>query len=796
MERLGNKSGAAGTGMDSLRDAHALLWRSQGGLVRTFSNRWQAFTGRRLDQLDGDAWLAFVHVDDIADLRSQVLRAQRDLVSYEHEYRMLACDGTYHWVVEQGEPFASGSETEFVGVCMDSTLRHERDEESRSRQRSLDQLIQNIPCMVWEARHFLGTTDLTLTFANHRMASFIGQPDNFTVGDQADFLSVVHEEDREQARQTLQRIYRDGGYETFRSRWKGKDGAPVWVQNAVTVIEEHGQVAGIRGASFVIDQEQRSDDLLNFVIEAGRMLASSLDYESTLRNVAQLAVPTIADWCAVHVIDEQGVLQPVSVAHIDPVRVQWVRELQEKYRHLPRRGQPTGPELVVQTGESQFVPVVTGELLDAAILDPEARAAIDQVGMRSYMCVPMELHGNVLGAISFVAAESGRLFDEVDLRAAEHLARRAATAIHTSRVFTEAERERARFRAIVSWLDQAVCHIDSRGRVEHINPAAEALLGFSSGQLRGQILHDVVHSEMNEDGCRGDDCSLVRVFKTLQISRGVETFRRADGLLLPVRASYVPIVLANQTLGAIVSFEDFSDELETSARKDSFLAVAAHQLRTPLTPMIGLSRWLARKVCQAPEGTYDEEIVEVVETLQSESARMGDIVEVFLDLSRIESNRLILDPAPCELRAVVHQAVNELRLRYPGAELELNVPGEDVSVVTDEGRLQQVVRNLLENAAKYGGDPAEIKITLDAAGDTARISVRDKGPGIPQEEHARIFERFYRTENARSKKGLGVGLYLTREIVNQLGGQLSLVSAPGEGAEFIVELPRRMPVHE
>lgn len=634
-----------------------------------------------------------------------------------------------------------------------------------------------------------------MTFVSDQVEEILGFLPGAIQGATGDTVfSTIHPDDREAGFRAAQRVYDDGRPNTARFRWMAQDGRPVWVQSYFCAIEKDGQVVGLRGVTIVVNEQQRTEELLDFVIEAGRILASSLDYDSTLRNVARLAVPTVADWCAVHVIDENGILQPVSVAHENPDKVAWVMEMQEMYRDMARPANPSGPALVVQTGESQFIPEITPEVLDAAITHPEVRTAIEQVGLRSYMCVPMILHETVTGVISFAAAESGRRFSRNDLRAAEHLARRAAAAISTSRAFTDTQRERARFRAIVSWLDQAVCHVDSAGRVEHMNPAAEALLGFSTGDLRGKVFHEAVHLEMDEDsGCRGEACTLVRVFTTLKSTRGTELFRSRQGQSLSVRASCVPIVLADQPLGAIISFEDISDELEASVRKDSFLAFAAHELRTPLTPMIGLSRWLARKVNQAPAGTFDQDFAEVVETLQSESARMGNIVEVFLDLSRIESNRLTLEPTQCELRALVNQTVRQLKIRYPNALVELNLPEEELSVFTDEGRLQQVLRNLLENAAKYGGEPPEISITLTKTGGTARITVRDNGHGIPEEEHALVFERFYRSQAANTKKGLGVGLYLAREIVEQLGGELSLVSPPGEGAEFTIQLPHQRP---
>jgi signal transduction histidine kinase len=155
-----------------------------------------------------------------------------------------------------------------------------------------------------------------------------------------------------------------------------------------------------------------------------------------------------------------------------------------------------------------------------------------------------------------------------------------------------------------------------------------------------------------------------------------------------------------------------------------------------------------------------------------------------------------VEPGPCDLREMMVRACDEVRSRHNEAILDIEVPAKTYSVITDEARLSQVVANLLENAAKYGGDPPHITVTLAETGGMARIGVRDRGPGIPLEEQPRVFERFYRSPSVGTKKGFGVGLYLAREIVTQLGGTLSFASTPGEGTEFFILLPHRMPFED
>jgi serine phosphatase RsbU (regulator of sigma subunit) len=166
------------------------------------------------------------------------------------------------------------------------------------------------------------------------------------------------------------------------------------------------------------------------------VLSSSLDFEQTLRRVAELAVPELADWCGVDVRDERGVSRQVAVAHVDPAKIAFAHELRERFPPHPDEDE-TGLYAVMRTGRPELYREITDELLQASVTDHEQLEMVRSLGMRSVMIVPMTVAGRTLGALTFVSAESGRSFDEDDLAFAEELARRAAVAVENSRLFTE-----------------------------------------------------------------------------------------------------------------------------------------------------------------------------------------------------------------------------------------------------------------------------------------------------------------------------------------------------------------------
>jgi serine phosphatase RsbU (regulator of sigma subunit) len=168
------------------------------------------------------------------------------------------------------------------------------------------------------------------------------------------------------------------------------------------------------------------------------MLDSSLDFEETLVNVANIAIPEIADWCAVSILDESGDLREVAVAHVDPDQRLLARELSERFPPDPES--PTGTLAVVRSGETAYVPEITDEMLVAGLTDAEHLALVRRLRLRSLIIAPMTARGRTFGTLTLVSAESGRLFEAADVQLAEELARRAGVAIENSRLYTERTR--------------------------------------------------------------------------------------------------------------------------------------------------------------------------------------------------------------------------------------------------------------------------------------------------------------------------------------------------------------------
>ena len=410
---------------------------------------------------------------------------------------------------------------------------------------------------------------------------------------------------------------------------------------------------------------------LAFLAEASSTLASSLDYKTTLASIARLAVPYLADWCAVDVTGEDGAIQRLAVAHVDLAKVEMVRELEDY--HPDTSDALAGVVPVLRTGQPEFLPRMPESLRATVAQDDRTRRLLEALWPTSRIIVPLVARERKLGAITFVAAESGRHYTPADLTLAEDLGHRASVAIDNARLYHEAQ----------------------------------------------------------------------------------------DALAI----------------------------------RDEFLSVAAHELRTPMTNVRGYTEIMLRQFERAGDVDMDR-LHHVLQGLDRQSRKLALLVTHLLDISRLEEGQLRLERVVTDITRLVMDVVAGLRLTASQRMIQVHAPSPALALV-DPLRLEQVVTNLLDNAIKYSpaDQPIEIEVWMPAA-DTACLAVRDHGKGIPPERRQRLFERFYQVHRGSTTGGLGLGLYISRRIIELHGGHIEVDFPPDGGTRFVVSLPTSQPLLE
>jgi signal transduction histidine kinase len=273
----------------------------------------------------------------------------------------------------------------------------------------------------------------------------------------------------------------------------------------------------------------------------------------------------------------------------------------------------------------------------------------------------------------------------------------------------------------------------------------------------------------------------------------VTLFAPAESRLASPEGRALAEELAQRLAIAIDNARLYASAEQAIRARDDFLAIASHELKTPLTPLRLQIQTLERLVRRGElEALPKERLAKLVLGADGQIVRMVGLIDKLLDLTRIRAKRFRLDVGPMDLAATVRAIVEQhaSQIREAGCRVTIEA-ARPVYGSWDRLRVEQVVANLVTNAAKYApGTRVDVRVEGDTS--RARLEVRDDGPGIPQEAQQRLFRPYERAQTSEAS-GLGLGLFIVRQIVEAHGGTVQLTSAPGQGTSFLVELPYAAP---
>jgi two-component system cell cycle sensor histidine kinase/response regulator CckA len=567
---------------------------------------------------------------------------------------------------------------------------------------------------------------------------------------------------------------------------------PVTAALVARVYDAAQRARSIQLSRAEVEQVERR---LAFFAEANATLASSLDYTLTLRNLARLIVPTLADWCAIHVASEHGTLEFVSGAHRDPAKDLLVRALCEYGSGRPPFG---------TAHRRSELSTVTEEVLRTQAEDEEQLKLFRALGPVAFLRVPMLARGRSTGTITLVVgSESGRVYDSDDLRFAEELASRAALAVDNARLYREAQESNERYGMLFESNPQPmwVFDADTLAFLE-VNEAATRHYGYTRDEFLSMTIMDLLPTENAPGLPHGLERSVSRRGDVALIQH-----QRKDGSIVDMELVSHEMELegrrARLVLGTDISertrtraaLQQSEEQLRQAQRMDAAARLAggvAHDFNNLLTTIRGFSEFLLRDL---PEDHVHRKEVEQIRKAADRGALLTRQLLTF-------GKRPAIEPRLLDLNAVV-TSMEGLIQRLVGADIRLVTrlrPGlGDIKI--DPGQLEQVLINLVLNARDAmpaGGtltiETGERQVSGASRGRSVKpgrylvLAVSDTGSGMDGETLSHVFEPFFTSQGPGSRSGLG--LSIVYGIVKQNGGGVRLSSEPEEGTTVKVFFPR------
>lgn len=532
------------------------------------------------------------------------------------------------------------------------------------------------------------------------------------------------------------------------------------------------------------------------LVEAGRALSASLDYETTLATLAAFVVPRFADWCAIDVTDADG--QPTRravVVHRDPAR----RHLCEAFKAYPVRGGEQPAAVAMRTRGPLILDDVTDETLAAATVDEEHRRLIRALGARSAVAIPLLTNERLVGAIT-VVSEHPRQYTHDDATFLEEVGRRAALALDNARLYREAEIARQRLASIFEQAPAAIATTRGEAHVfETVNARYVQLVG------RRELVGRSVREAFPELVGQGLFELLDEVFRTAKPYVGDEVHVRFDrtgaGTVEDAYFNFVyqPLVEADGRVSGIMVFavevtelvlsrhrvEHLARALERSNEElDQFAYVASHDLKAPLRGIANLSEWVEEAISEQA----DAETKTHLNLMRGRVHRLEALIDGILNYSRAGRRR---DPTEnIDSGAIAREAVELLSASMP-ASAKVEIAADMPVVDAERTPFQQIFMNLIANALKHARrDDVHVRIGCTDGGNDWRFFVADNGPGISPEYHERVWGIFQTLEARDRVEGTGVGLSIVKKVAETRGGRVWIESVEGGGATFWVAWPK------
>jgi len=412
---------------------------------------------------------------------------------------------------------------------------------------------------------------------------------------------------------------------------------------------------------------------------------------------------------------------------------------------------------------------------------------------KSSFCLPFSTDGGENFGVFHIASSTQRSAYTKNQRAyAEDIVRVAATNFQKIQsLIEEREKEIKKFKMAVDAATDGIIMANADQHVTYYNATMEMMAGYSSLEMQGSDVSSMlVHEDTTEEVFSNMQNTLKsrKPFTTEDVK-----LRKKDGTELDVQLSIYPVIEREKVQFFVGLLQDIQGRKTVDKMKTEFVSIASHQLRTPMTSI----NWNIEMLLDGDLGKLSDPQSESLDEIHASSQRMVRLINDLLNVSRLETGRLTIEPEPTSLATLIEAVIEDQEpiSNAKNCHIRFSKPKRAKKINIDQTLIRQVVANLISNAVKYSnsenGNVYDIHVSLVTNGDFVECKVQDAGVGIPEAQQDRIFQKFFRADNAVSQaaEGSGLGLYVAKMIVEASGGTIGFTSSKSKGTTFYFTLP-------
>lgn len=720
-----------------------------------------------------------IHPDDIDKVNAAINEAVRDKKIFELEHRVVRADGSPGWTFSRAVPIldAQGKITEWFGMASNITERKEAAEElklakerSEQQKRVYETITSGTPDLmyVWDLNY-------RFTYANTALLTMWGKTYEDAIGKTLlengyePWHAEMHERELDHIITTKDSVR---GEVAFPHATLGKR---IYDYILIPVLNEAGEVEAVAGTTRDITERKLWEERLEKFTHELQLMNEELaaaNEELSTANEELIAVQSRLEDINRELENSASRLKmAIETTNLgtweyspQSGELVWSKECSDVY------GIPKGEVPTFNIFADHIYPADRERVLKAI------EQAMDPAGDGKYNLTYriirfdndetrwIKAHGNVFFENGLAVQFIGTVLDINELM--------------------EAEEKNAKLASIVASSDDAIISMTLQGGITSWNAGAERIFYYTADEMIGQNIYKLIPAERQDEEPR-----ILSQLREGQRIQHFETKRvRKDDALIDVSLTISPVKDSQgKVIGISKIARDITQKKQEETRKNDFIGMVSHELKTPLTSLGGIIQVANAKL----KNNADPFLAGAMEKATIQVKRMTAMINGFLNISRLESGKILIEKQKFDINSLISDMVDEVRLISVSHHITFVESKAPLEVYADREKVGSVISNYINNAIKYSPKNSRIVIACNEDDNRVVVSVKDEGLGIESHDLKKIFDRYYRVETNQTRHiaGFGIGLYLSSEIIQHHGGSVWTESEPGKGSTFYFSLP-------